>query len=161
MTKALLLCGGYGKRLLPYTKTTPKPLIKIGNRPIIEWWLSKLEEIECEEVIINTHYLPEQIESYLKYRHNSAMKIKISYEYDLLGTGGTVYKHRKEFENNTGIMIHSDNMTNQGLEEIVEAYNKRPPNIIGTMLTFDCEDPTSCGIVKVDRDNILREREAE
>ena len=157
MVSALLLCAGYGSRLRPHTATTPKPLIKVGGRPIIEWWLQKLEDIECKNVIINTHYLSNQIEEYIRKRKTSNMKIEISFEKDLLGTGGTLYKHRRHFVDTTGILIHSDNITEQGLQEVIDVFEGRDPNTVATMLTFNCEKPENCGIVRVGERNILVE----
>ena len=55
--KVLLLSAGLGTRLRPLTLKTPKCLVKINDKPLLEHWLNKIEEINCKEVIVNTHYL--------------------------------------------------------------------------------------------------------
>ena len=55
-----------GTRLRPLTNSIPKCLVKIGGKPILEIWLENLSKAGCEEVIINTHYLSEKVEEYLK-----------------------------------------------------------------------------------------------
>ena len=87
--RALLLSGGYGSRLRPITDNKPKCLVEINNKPIIEHWLVKLEEIGCESVFINTHYLFEEVNKFIKSRKKSSMNIKTKYEKELLGTAGT------------------------------------------------------------------------
>ncbi len=55
--RAILLAGGYGKRLKPITNKIPKCLVKINDVPILEIWLNKLYNANVREVLINTHYL--------------------------------------------------------------------------------------------------------
>ena len=66
--KALLLSAGYGTRLRPLTYSLPKCLVNIGGKPLLGHWIDKLECLGCEEAIINTHYLSEQVKNYLKER---------------------------------------------------------------------------------------------
>ena len=77
--RAILLAAGLGSRLRPLTNQTPKCLIKIGDKPIIEHWLEKLEEIGCESCIINTHYLHDQVNEFIANRRKSSMKIDLEY----------------------------------------------------------------------------------
>ena len=63
--KALLLAAGFGTRLRPLTLTTPKCLVEINGEPILGHWLKKLDNLGCDEVLINTHYLNEKVEDYL------------------------------------------------------------------------------------------------
>ena len=64
--KALLLSAGLGTRLRPLTLNKPKCLMEINGEPLLLNWLDKLEQIGCNEVIINTHYLANQVEDVLK-----------------------------------------------------------------------------------------------
>lgn len=68
---AIILAAGLGKRLRPHTETTPKPLLPIRGRPILDWILTALPPA-MERVVVVTHYLAEQIDEYLKsQRHTS------------------------------------------------------------------------------------------
>ena len=58
---ALILCAGYGKRLNPLTLTNPKPLLQIKNKTLLENTIYILEKFGIEEIVINTHYLSDQI----------------------------------------------------------------------------------------------------
>ena len=84
--KALLLAAGLGTRLRPLTLTTPKCLIEINGEPLLINWLNKLEKIGCDEVLINTHYLPLQVENAIKKWGQHNLKITITFEEKLLGT---------------------------------------------------------------------------
>ena len=65
MIKALILSAGFGKRLLPLTKTCPKPLLKIGQETLLSNTINFLKECGIKEVVINVHYLREKIIEYL------------------------------------------------------------------------------------------------
>ena len=63
--RALLLAAGLGTRLRPLTLQTPKCLVTIGGEPLLGHWLRQLEEAGCEAVLVNTHYLADQVVAYL------------------------------------------------------------------------------------------------
>lgn len=154
--KALLLAAGFGTRLHPITLTCPKCLVEVKSKPIIEHWLQALEAIKCQKVIVNTHYLNEKVETYLANREKSSMEIQAFYEKELLGTGGTLLQQKDSLKDSTVLLIHADNYTNFELQELIEAHKKRPKNCIMTMLTFTTSDPTSCGIVEVDKNGVVQ-----
>ena len=84
------------------------------------------------------------------------MIIQENYEEKLLGTAGTLIKHKEFFRDSRIIMIHTDNMTNFDLAELIKADEKRPKNCLMTMLTFETHSPQTCGIVDRDKDMIVR-----
>ena len=61
--QAAILCGGLGTRLQPITDKIPKPLVKIGDKAILEIWINRLFELGIKKILINTHYLPNKIEN--------------------------------------------------------------------------------------------------
>ena len=63
--KALILAAGLGTRLLPYTKTIPKPLFTLISSPMLEHLIQKLVDTGCEQIVINTHHLHEQIKDFV------------------------------------------------------------------------------------------------
>ena len=154
--KALLLSAGLGTRLRPQTFDIPKCLIEINNKPILEYWLDSLEEIGCDATIINTHHLHQKVSSFLKNRKNKKMLIKESYEEKLLGTAGTLIKHEEFFKDSLIIMIHTDNMTNFDLSELIKANAQRPKSCLMPMLTFETNSPQTCGIVERGKDMIVK-----
>ena len=61
---AVLMAGGEGKRLRPLTETTPKPLLKVGDKPIIEYNIDRLANVGIENIYLSINYLGEQLEAY-------------------------------------------------------------------------------------------------
>ena len=158
MTKAirsLILAAGFGKRLKPLTIHKPKCLIEIDKKPILESWINKLEGINAEKILINTHYLADQVNYFLDKKFKNDKKIIKSHETELLGTAGTLIAHKDFFLNSTGIMLHADNFTNMSLFKILNAHNKKPKDCLITMLTFNTNNPESCGIVEVNNEKIV------
>src|SRR6185369_5050861 len=90
--KALILAAGLGTRLRPLTNTIPKCLVPIGGKPLLEYHLDSLSKHGIKDVLINTHYLPEQVEEYIAaYRKNhSHISITTCFEKELLGSAGTL-----------------------------------------------------------------------
>ena len=149
--KALLLAAGMGTRLRPLTFKTPKCLVEINGTPLLGLWLQKLNNLGCDEVLINTHYLHEKVEDYLSKVSFSKMKIKMSYEEKLLGTAGTLIKNLDFFANGNGVLIHADNFTTDNLLGFIESHKSKPSDCLLTMLTFKTDNPSSCGIVEKDK----------
>ena len=154
--RSLLLSAGLGTRLRPLTLSTPKCLVEINNKPIIEYWIDKLEKIGTQKVLVNTHYLSKKVESFLKKQKKRKLDIQISYEKELLGTAGTLISNADFFNDSIGILIHADNFTKFELNELIEKHLSRPKKCLLTMLTFKTFNPESCGIVQVDSENILQ-----
>lgn len=88
--KAMVLAAGLGTRLKPVTDTLPKPLVQVDNRALIDHALDRLEAVGVGEVVVNTHYLAEQLQAHLSGRKLPALQI--SHEDDLLDTGGGIAK---------------------------------------------------------------------
>ena len=92
MTKAFVLAAGQGKRFLPFSKKTPKPLFKIGEVSLIENNLKNLKQSGVDEVVINIFHLGEKIIDAIGDGSNYGLKISYSIETHLLGTGGGIAK---------------------------------------------------------------------
>lgn len=106
LKKAMILAAGYGTRLRPITDSKPKALVEYGGLPLLEHVLQKLEETGIEEVVINTHYLAEQVSEFVSKR-KSKVKINLIYEKEILGTGGAIANARKYLEDEKNILIHN------------------------------------------------------
>lgn len=153
--RALLLAGGLGTRLRPLTMKIPKCLVSVGGEPLLERWLRTLEGAGCESALINTHYLAEQVEDFLRNRKSSKMRIDTIHEPVLLGTAGTLLANQDFFLNSTGLLIHADNVMTDRLDGLLSAHKSRPTECLLTMLTFYTDSPQSCGIVSLDRNNVV------
>ena len=153
--RALLLAAGLGTRLRPLTLQTPKCLVTIGGEPLLGRWLRQLEEAGCEAVLINTHYLADQVEAFLPERPSVPMRVHTIHEPELLGTAGTLLANRSFFEGATGLLIHADNAMAGDLQGLLDAHAARPGQCLLSMLTFRTDQPRSCGIVATDARGVV------
>jgi aminoglycoside/choline kinase family phosphotransferase/choline kinase len=119
-TQAMILAAGMGKRLQPLTLTTPKPLIELKGKPLIQYALDRLKSMS--KVVVNTHYLADQIHTYLANKN-----VIISHENSLLETGGGVLNALHHFRQDPILCLNSDIwwQENQGniLEELMSTWD--------------------------------------
>jgi N-acetyl-alpha-D-muramate 1-phosphate uridylyltransferase len=86
--KAFVLAAGLGQRLRPLTESTPKPLLEVGGKPLIFWHMEKLQQAGIDELVINCHWLADQLQSRLGDGSDFGLSIRWSPEPELLQTGG-------------------------------------------------------------------------
>ena len=90
--KAMILAAGKGERLRPLTLHTPKPLVRAGGVPLIEYHLRAIKSAGFEDVVINHAWLGQQIEDYLGNGRELGLKIGYSPEGEPLETGGGIFR---------------------------------------------------------------------
>ena len=105
--RAIVLAAGFGKRVLPLTNTTPKPLLKINNTSLLTNTLNFLKKFGVKHFAINTHHLGEQIENFAE-SNKGIYDIKIFKEKEILGTGGGIRNALSFFLDKPFISINSD-----------------------------------------------------
>lgn len=152
--KAFLLAAGLGTRLRPLTNKTPKCLVPINGRPLLDYWLENIFLSGIKECLINTHYKSEAVDHHIsksKYKD----KIKIIYEPKLLGTAGSLKKHIKFFNNSKGLLIYADNFSTFNLKNFLSDSLSMPKQCLISMLTFKCDDSSQAGIVKLNEKKIM------
>lgn len=152
--KALLLAAGLGTRLYPIVQNLPKCLVPVGGIPLIDYWLYQLVSADIKEILINTHYLSELVLSHIS-KSKWKKYITISYEETLLGTAGTLLKNKKFFEDGSFLVAHADNLTIFDANSFMDCHKNRPDGIDITMMTFTTDIPQNCGIVEIDKNNIV------
>ena len=110
--KAMILAAGFGKRIHPLTLSCPKPLLKINEETLLSNTLKFLELSGIKEVVINVHYLKEQIIDYIS-KKNLNLKINIVQEKEkILDTGGGVLNAIQYFSNQPFLIINPDTIWN-------------------------------------------------
>jgi len=104
---AFLLAAGLGTRMRPLTETTPKPLLKVGRKPMLDWLLDDLASTGVKRAVVNVHWLPEQVEQHLASRDD--LEVVISDERDeLLETGGALAKARPLLGDDPVFILNTD-----------------------------------------------------
>lgn len=149
--KAFLLAAGFGTRLKPMTDHLPKCLVLINDIPLLEWWFRLFEEHRIYEVLINTHYLADQVQDYVDQHNRSAspVKVRIFHEETLLGSGGTIRANQDFIGNDQDFLIcYADNLTNVNLSSLIDKHHRDQPLL--TMALFRTSVPKECGIAKLD-----------
>ncbi|NDV82996.1 nucleotidyltransferase family protein [Bacteroides sp. 51] len=137
--KALIFAAGLGSRLRPLTDTTPKALIPIGGKPMLEHVILKLKASGFNELVINIHHHGQQIIDYLQSNNNFGLNIHISDERDqLLDTGGGI-KHARQFlDGDEPFLVHNaDILSNVDLKQLYE-YHLRPHGNLGAAPRYLC-----------------------
>ncbi|GLH77337.1 nucleotidyltransferase [Bradyrhizobium sp. SSBR45G] len=147
--RALLLAAGIGSRLRPLTNTTPKCLVRVHDRPLLDYWLDLVFEGGIERALLNTHWLAEQVRAHVA-QSRWRDRIDLVHEDELLGTGGTVLANRAWFGDQPFLVAHADNLTDFDVKGLLAAHRSRPDGCIMTMLAFRTDDPSSCGILELD-----------
>jgi mannose-1-phosphate guanylyltransferase len=154
--KALLLAAGFGNRLGSLTKEIPKPLIKVGEKPILSFCLDQLASAGVTEVVINSHYLAPQIQNFLE-EFDTNLKIHLEFEETLLGTAGTLSMHFDKLSGEDFIVMHADNYFSDSLEKFVKAHKSRAVGKFGSLGTFKTQNPKECGVLVLNPDKTIRE----
>ncbi|RZK26612.1 MAG: nucleotidyltransferase, partial [Flavobacterium sp.] len=118
---ALLMAGGRGERLKPFTDSIPKPMLQVGDKPILEINVDRLISYGVSEIYISVKYLKEQIMDY--FGDGSAKGIKIYYleENDPLGTLGAL-AHIDNIDHEDLLVMNSDLLTNIDFEDFFNFY---------------------------------------
>ena len=123
--KAMIFAAGMGTRLKPMTDNTPKALIPINGRPMLEHVILKLKDAGFHQIVINVHHLGDQIIDFLATNNNFGVQIHISDERDrLLDTGGGIRKARRFFENSDEpFLVHNvDILSDMNLKELYDFH---------------------------------------
>jgi len=148
--KAFFLSAGKGTRLRPLTYHIPKCLIPINDRPLIDYWFELFERHGIDEILINTSHLSEKIKEYVE-KQKKKIKIKLTYESTLLGSGGTIKKNWDFVENvEYFYIIYSDNLTNINLTKMLEFHKSRDTDF--TLALIKVPNPHECGVVEIGDD---------
>lgn len=155
--KAIILAGGYAKRLWPLTKNKPKQLLSVGGKPMIEYIMEKLEtQKEIDKIIISTN---EKFENNFKqwlpgYKSTKDISLVIEptlSEKDKLGSVGALgYLIREKNINKELMIIGGDNLFEFDLRDLINYYRKKGGNVVALYDLRSIQKARSYGVAKVD-----------
>lgn len=154
--KALLLAAGEGTRLRPVTNRVPKCIVPINAKPLLEYWLENLTKAGIDEFLINTSYLSKHVEEFVA-KSKYADKITLVHEEKLLNTGGTVLANSEFFNDEAFMLVHADNLSFCDFSQFINAHKNRPAACEITMMLFKTDNPSSCGIVELDKFGVVQQ----
>ena len=121
--KAVILAGGKGTRLWPYTTVLPKPLMPIGERPILEILIRQMSAKGFKDIIVTTGYLAELIMTFLGDGSKFGVKIKYSKEAKPLGTAGGLGFIKDDLSGDF-LMVNGDLLTTLNFADLVDYHRK-------------------------------------
>jgi mannose-1-phosphate guanylyltransferase len=148
--KALILAAGLATRLRPLTDDLPKILLTFAEQPLLKYHLDSLTKYGIDQVLINTHYLSDKVEKYLKqYRKtNDRLVIKTTYEESLLGSAGTLKLNGSFFSSDDFLVIYGDNLTNINYQNLITYHLEKEG--ICTIASYFEKYPETKGIISFD-----------
>jgi mannose-1-phosphate guanylyltransferase len=151
--KAVLLAAGLGTRLRPLTDTTPKCLVTIGGRTLLDVWLDALARVGVDEVLLNTHHLADQVVAHVA-RRTAGPPVRLLHEESLRGSAGTLRAARDLLAPDPWFLaVNADNLTDYDLADLVDAHTASGG--CATIAAFRAPRPSECGILEVDESGCL------
>lgn len=149
---ALVMAGGPGTRLGERTRNTPKPLLPVGGRPIMEHVLQGLESSGVGTILVSVHYLADQIEKFIKGRSNSA-QIEVVHEPVRLGTAGAVGQLGSRTTGVSLLVVNGDVLTNVDYTALHEFHVRHGHDATVGVARYEVDVPF--GVVRYSEDGLF------
>jgi NDP-sugar pyrophosphorylase family protein len=147
-----LMAGGFGTRLHPLTKDTPKPLLKVGSKPILEMIIEQFISYGFHNFYISTHFKSEQIRNYFKDGELHNISIKYVYEDAPLGTAGSLGLLPDNLSDLPIIVMNGDLLTKIDFKNLLDFHNDN--NSKATMCVREYDFQVPYGVVEIENYSI-------
>ena len=149
MAVAILLVGGFGTRLMPLTKNTPKPMLTVAGVPVTEHQLAMAKAAGITEIVLATSYLSEVFTPYFGDGSKWGMRIKYAVEKEPLGTGGAIRNAAKLLGTNESVVIlNGDVLSSHNLSEQIRQHEAHDADV--TLHLTEVKDARAFGCVPTD-----------
>jgi len=153
--KAMILAAGVGSRLDPLTRNIPKPMVPIVNKPVMEHIVEMLAKNGFRDIMVNLHYLGEQIQSYFGDGKKWGVNIHYSPEDRLWGDAGSVKRCEEFFDEDTFVVVGGDDLADIDIKRLVRFHQDK--KALATIALSLVDDPSEYGIALLnDRGRITR-----
>lgn len=157
--KCVLLAGGLGVRLRPLTYAIPKPLLPVGEHPILEEIVGRLKGFGLRDFIIAVGYRAELIETYFRDGAHLGVSIEYAHESEPLGTAGPLALVRKQFgstarETDSLLVMNGDLLTEIDVRRVIEFHEEGHNDI--TVVTRDFQLKHPYGVIELEGDQITK-----
>ena len=149
MAVAILLVGGFGTRLMPLTKNTPKPMLTVAGVPVTEHQIAMAKAAGITEIVLATSYLSEVFIPYFGDGSKWGIKIKYAVEKEPLGTGGAIRNAAQLLDTNESVVIlNGDVLSSHNLTEQIRQHEAHGADV--TLHLTEVEDARAFGCVPTD-----------
>ena len=160
---ALILCAGFGKRLLPLTKTLPKPLLKIGESTLLEKTIKLIEQLKIKKIKINIFYLSDEIKKFVNQLNTNIDIELIEDGNEILDTGGGIFNMIKDTAEENFLVFNPDTIWNENYNkyilEMINFYYKKKINNILLVVNKDLSfDKRLQGDFSLDNDKLTKKK---
>jgi mannose-1-phosphate guanylyltransferase len=152
--KAVVLAGGLGTRLRPYTYLLPKPMLPVGSKPILEHIVEWLKDSGVKDIVIATGYLGRMIREYLGDGSELGVSIQYATSHRPLGTAGQL-KSAEDKLSQTFVCVYGDALLRFDLAKALEFHNERKS--VATMILMKYSTELKYGFIETDRTGRLTE----
>jgi NDP-sugar pyrophosphorylase family protein len=150
----MVLAAGRGTRLAPLTNTTPKPLVPVAGRPLLEHILSLLRAGGIEDVVVNLHHLGHVIEQHLGDGSRFGLRIRYSWEDPILDTGGGIKRAEPLLAGEPFVVINGDSLLEIRLREVIDYHRARGG--VATMVVRPDPQAAEYGLIELDATDRVR-----
>lgn len=151
-TIAIILAGGLGSRLRPFTYSIPKPLIKVQGKPILEYVIENLHKHKINDIILAVDYKSHKIEDYFGNGKRLGVNLIYCKKTGHLGTGGAIKLCAANIKN-TFLVVNGDNIANYDFTEMLKEHKKNKSEV--TIALFKVNDVSQYGVVKLKRKKVI------
>ena len=149
MAVAILLVGGFGTRLMPLTKNTPKPMLTVAGVPVTEHQIAMAKAAGITEIVLATSYLSEVFIPYFGDGSKWGIKVKYAVEEEPLGTGGAIRNAAQLLDTNESVVIlNGDVLSSHNLTEQIRQHEAHGADV--TLHLTEVEDARAFGCVPTD-----------
>lgn len=148
---AMVLAAGVGSRLDPLTRNTPKPLVPIVDKPVMEHIIELLKRHGFTNIMVNLHYLGDQIANHFGDGSRLGVHLEYSHEDRLWGDAGSLKRVQSFFKNETFVVMGGDDLTDMDLTRLVRTHREK--HAIATLGLSLVDDPAEYGIVALNSDS--------
>lgn len=150
--RAIILAGGKGSQLLPFTSNLPKPVLDVGNIPLVCYQLAILKNAGIKEVVLCLAYQPRKIKDFLGDGAAFGMLIRYTIEPFPMGTAGA-FRNASAFLDQTVLVLNGDILTSIDLSKVIEKHQQKRSMV--TMVYGSSPQPQRFGLILHNRQNYV------
>jgi len=150
--KAVILAGGLGTRLLPYTKTTPKPMLLLGKKPILEYVIKWIKKNGIKEIVLCVSYKGKKIEDYFKNGEKFDVKIEYAKSKKPLSTAGQL-KTAEKFIDDTFVCTYGDTISDFNLKRMIREHKRK--KVLATMSLYNYKYTLRYGVINTKKHGLI------
>ena len=150
--KGIILAGGLGTRLLPYTKTTPKPMLLLGKKPILEYVIKWIKKNGVKEIVLCVSYKGKKIEDYFKNGEKFDVKIEYAKSKKPLSTAGQL-KTAEKFIDDTFVCTYGDTISDFNLKRMIREHKRK--KVLATMSLYNYKYTLRYGVINTKKHGLI------